>query len=146
MLSLTPDPISIQRPLFQFLTIFNSFSIGKAVWEQYQQFAIPKIENATKEFAELSFSIPLLTPLEAAEQLEIIKKVLLPISSLRKKIEQEQGADFQQFKTASLNFFSQLDHVSSQLVKASQQSDNVRAIFNHMVQNRKNPAIAKYLK
>jgi hypothetical protein len=142
---LTPDSISIQRPLFQFLTVFNSFNIGEVVWEQYQQYAIPKIENATKEFAELAYSIPMLTPSEAAEQLSVINKVILPVSSLKKKIEEEEDADFQQFKRAVLSFFSQLDHVSNQLIKASQQDDNVRAVFNHMVQNRKNPAIAKYL-
>lgn len=146
MVSLTNDAISIQRPLFQFLTIFNTFNIGEVVWEQYQQFAIPKIENATKEFSELSYSIPLLTPLEAAEQLSIIKKVMQPIAPLRKQIEEEQGEDFQQFRKATLSFFLQLDHVNNQLVKASQQNDTVRAVFNHMVQNRKNPAIAKYLK
>ncbi len=146
MLTLNPDSITIQRPLFQFLTIFNGFNIGKAVWKQYEQFAIPKIENATKEFAALSNSVALLTPLEAAEQLEVISKATLPIAYLREKIEKEEDADLQQFKIATLSFFSQLDHINGQLLKASQQSDNVRAIFNNMVQNRKNPAIAKYLK
>jgi hypothetical protein len=144
--TITIDPITLQRPLFQFLTVFNGYNLGQVVWEQYQQFAVPKIENATKDFAELVNIIPLLTPKEASDQLSLIGKVIPMISELRSRIEKEKGEDFQQFKTVTLGFFAQLEHVNEELIKASNQSDNARSAFHYTAAFRKNPAMAKYLK
>lgn len=140
------DSISLERPLFQFVTAFSGINVGRVVWEQYQQFAIPKIENSTKELANITPGISALTPSEAAELLKTIQSVIPKVDGVRKMIEPENGEDFRQFKSVALSFFNQLDYAVIELTKAANQSDNVRAVFHHMVINRKNPAITKHLK
>lgn len=139
------ENLIIQRPLFQFITTFNNFDLGKVVWEQYQKFAIPTIENSTKALEQAIYVIPTFTPVEAAKQHDTIRIVTSNINSLRAIIEKENDAEFLQFKNASLAFFTVLEQVEYELDKAANQTDSTRAVFHHMTRTRKNPAIIKHL-
>lgn len=140
------ENLIIQRPLFQFITAFNNFSLGKIVWEQYQKFAIPTIENATIALEQSVYLIPTFTPEEAAKQEAIIQVLTSNVKNLRESIEGENDEEFAQFKNASLSFFCILDQIEKELYKAANQTDTTRAVFHHMTRSRKNPAFAKYIK
>lgn len=142
---LVAENLIIQRPLFQFVTAFNNFSLGKVVWEQYQKFAIPTIENAIKALEQAIYVIPTFTPDEATNQHRTIQIVTSKVKSLRTVLEDENEEQFRQFKNASLAFFAVLDQVEKELDKAASQADNTRSVFHHMTRTRKNPAIGKYL-
>ena len=140
------ENLIIQRPLFQFITAFNNFSLGKVVWEQYQKFAVPAIENATKGLEQAVYVIPTFTPLEAANQHKTIQIVTSNVKPLRKVIEEENNIEFLQFKDASLAFFAVLEQIEYELNKAANQADSTRAVFQHMTRTRRNPAIVKHLR
>lgn len=140
------ENLILQRPLFQFITAFNNFSLGKVVWEQYQKFAIPTIENATLALEKAIDVIPAFTPEEANSQKEFIQAVTANVKPLLSAIEAEQSADFAQFRNASLAFFYVLDQIEKELTKAASQADSGRAAFHQLTRTRKNPAIRKYLK
>lgn len=142
----TAENLIIQRPLFQFITAFNNFNLGKVVWEQYQKFAVPAIENAALSLEEAVSVIPTFTPEEAAKQKEVIGLLTAKVNPLRELIEVENGEDFAQFKNASMAFFHVLEQIEKELDKATSQSDTTRAVFHHMTLSRKNPAFNKYLK
>lgn len=139
------ENLIIQRPLFQFITAFNNFSLGKVVWEQYQKFAIPTIENSTKALEQAVYVVPTFTPIEAANQHKTIRIVTSNVKSLRTLIEQEKDVEFLQFKDATLAFFRVLEQIEYELDKAANQEDSTRAVFHHMTRTRKNPAILKHL-
>jgi len=141
---LTAD-LFIQRPFFQFVSAFSTFNIGEMVWEQYEQFAIPTIENANRELQATLDVIPTLTPEEAKSQLNTIGLVLPKLGSLRENLNSINDREFEQFKSVSLAFFSSLDQVEKELRKAAEQQDATRAVFQHMTRHRKNPALGKYL-
>lgn len=140
------ENLIIQRPLFQFITAFNNFSLGKVVWEQYQKFAVPAIENATLSLEQAVSLISTFTPEEAAKQKEIIQTVTSSVKPLLELIEGEKAEEFEQFRNASLAFFYILEQIEKELDKAASQEDTTRAVFHHMTRSRKNPAIIKYLK
>lgn len=139
------ENLIIQRPLFQFITTFNNFSLGKVVWDQYQKFAIPAIENATKSLQHAVYVIPTFTPVEADEQRKTIQILTSSIKPLRSIIEKEENEQFSQFKEATLSFFAVLELIQLELDKATNQQDTTRAVFHHMTRTKKNPAIIKYL-
>ncbi|NBV68998.1 MAG: hypothetical protein EBR74_10725 [Flavobacteriia bacterium] len=140
------ENLVIQQPLFQFITAFNNFSLGKVVWEQYQKFAVPTIENATLSLEQAVNIIPTFTPAEAIKQKEIIQAVTSNVKPLLEFIEAEKAEEFSQFRNASLAFFCILEQIEKELDKAASQDDTARAVFHHMTRSRKNPAILKYLK
>ena len=139
------ENLIIQRPLFQFITAFNNFNLGKVVWEQYQKFAIPAVENATKSLEQAVYVIPTFTPLEAEEQHRTIRIVMSNVKQLRSLIEEERDVEFIQFKEATLSFFLVLEQIEYELDKAANQADATRAVFHHMTLTRKNAAIIKHL-
>jgi hypothetical protein len=139
------ENLVIQRPFLQFITTFSGFNMGEMIWEQYQQFAIPKMENAIQELRKTLDIIPTFTPEEAKSQLNIIKLVLPQVDGVRSKLEPITDVEFAQFKSVSLSFFSLLEQIERELQKAAAQQDSTRAVFHHMTRTRKNPAISKYL-
>ena len=140
------ENLILQKPLFQFVSAFNSFSLGQVVWEQYEKFAIPTIKNSTKALNKALDFVPTFSPEEAKDQLKFIKVLTSKVSSLRKTVVAENDDEFAQFKNATLAFFLVLDKIEIALEKAANQSDSTRAVFHHMTRFRKNPAIGKYLK
>lgn len=141
---LTAD-LFIQRPFFQFVSAFSTFNIGEMVWEQYEQFAIPAIENANRELRATLEVIPTLTPNEAESQLKMIGLVMPQVRSLRERLSTITDSEFEQFKAVSMASFDTLDQVEKELRKAAEQQDGTRATFQHMTRHRKNPALGKYL-
>lgn len=139
------ENLVIQRPFLQFITTFNGFNMGEIIWEQYQQFAIPKMESAIQELRKTLDIIPTFTPDEANNQLNIIKLVLPQVDGVRSKLESINDIEFAQFKSVSLSFFSLLEQIERELQKAAAQKDSTRAVFHHMTRTRKNPAVGKYL-
>jgi hypothetical protein len=140
------ENLVIQRPLFQFITAFSSFNLGKIVWDQYQKFAVPTIENATISLEQAVNLIPTFTPAEASSQKATIEVLTSSIKPLREFIENENDEEFAQFKNASLAFFYILEQIEKELDKAANQEDATRAVFHHMTRSRKNPAFGKYIK
>ena len=141
---------SLERTLFQtlgaFSGVFATSSITEFVWEKYQAFAIPRLEEATYQLKkELPF-IAECTPDIAVRDLEFLKAISAPIMGFQQKIESITDADFERFRKAALAFFNILLELKSELKKASEQNDNVRASFHYMTRTRKNPAFAKYLR
>ncbi len=139
------ENLIIQRPLFQFITAFINFDLGKMVWDQYQKFAIPTIENSTKSMEMAVLEIPTFTPLEAANQYKTIQILTSKVRPLRSLVENENNEEFLQFKEASMAFFTVLEKIERELEKAANQADSTRSIFHYMTQSRKNPAIIKHL-
>lgn len=135
----------IQRPFFQFVSAFSGFNFGEMVWEQYEQFAIPAMENANRELRATLDIIPTLTPEEAQGQLRMIGLVMPQMRSLQERLSAITDLEFQQFRTVSRSSFETMEQVEKELLKAAGQQDATRAIFQHMTRHRRNPAMAKYI-
>ncbi len=133
----------LQKIVFQTMGTFAG--IRQMVWNQYQAYAIPRIEEATKLLKKEIRYLAELTPEQAQTDLEFMKAFSEAITNAQREIETIQDPEFERFRKASMEFFSVLIDIKSGLTKAASQKDSVRASFHYMSRTKKNPAIAKYL-
>lgn len=116
------------------------------IQEDYLSLAIPLLEQSILRLKRHIPRIAENTNVSAANTLKILTIINSPLTpAIRKKLQSKNDhPEFERFSQAALDFFSVMELVQSELQKAANQKDNVRAGFHYMSRTRPNPAIARH--
>lgn len=95
--------------IFESLAVLSSFSISETIWEKYEKFAIPKIKDSTIKLRGFLYYLKDLSPKEADEEIVSLIPFIPVLSKLKTQIEPINNIEFQEFRSAALDFFDAID-------------------------------------
>lgn len=95
--------------IFESLSVISSFNLAEKFWDNYEDFAIRKVKDATLKLKGLCYDMSNISPKEATKELDYLNNILPVLHKLRKKIESIKDKEFQTFKATAIEFFDTVD-------------------------------------
>lgn len=102
-------------PIFDTFGVLSSFSLAEPIWNKYEVYAIPKIEDATIKLRGSLYYLKGLTPEQAHKEIKSIEPLIPIMSKLRNMFEPIVDQEFQDFKSAAIEFFNMVDLLHNNL-------------------------------
>lgn len=100
--------------------VLSSFNFADKIWEKYEQYAIPKIEDATLKVRGSMFYIKDMSPKQAEKELKSLNQLIPILHQFQGVFEANDNHDFKRFKKTVLEFFEALDLLHDNLQDVAQ--------------------------
>lgn len=97
--------------IFESLGMLSSFNAADAVWEQYEHFAVPKMEESTIRLRGAMYYLKEMSAKDAERELGILALLTPALQKLSRDIESIEDKRFQRFRAAALEFISTTDQL-----------------------------------
>lgn len=97
--------------IFESLGMLSSFNAADAVWEQYEQFAVSKIEESTLKLRGAMYYLKDLSAKDAERELGVLALLIPALQKLKGEIEPIGDKRFQRFRAAALAFVATTDQL-----------------------------------
>lgn len=101
--------LSYSNSLFEPLAVISSFNMVEAVWDRYQKFAIPKIQEGTLTIRGSLHYLKELTPKQAQKELVQVDAIIPMYAKLRVMMDEIDEPEFNKFKMAVTELFEAID-------------------------------------
>ncbi|MEZ4929805.1 MAG: hypothetical protein R2777_07325, partial [Chitinophagales bacterium] len=75
--------LSYSTSILDTFSILASFSPAGVIWDKYEKYAIPKIEDATLKIRGSLFYLKDLTPKQAEKELKSLDKIILVLNKYK---------------------------------------------------------------
>lgn len=89
--------------------VLSSFNFADKIWEKYEQYAIPKIEDATLKIRGSVFYIKDISPKQAEKELKSLNQLIPILHQFQEVFESNNNREFKRLKKTVLEFFEALD-------------------------------------
>lgn len=90
-------------------SVLSSFSLAESIWDKYEKYAIPKIEDATIKLRGSLFYIKDLTPKQAEKELKTLNQIIPVLYTSKEMLSSIEDKEFQSFKNTAIEFFDTVD-------------------------------------
>lgn len=101
--------------IFESLSVLSGFSLAETIWEKYEKFAVPKIEESTLKLRGTLYSLKGVSPKKASKELKVLNPIIPILCKLRCMIEPIGDKEFHTFKMAAIDFFDTVDFLQDNL-------------------------------
>lgn len=89
--------------------VLSSFSFADTIWTKYEEYAIPKIEEANLKLRGALFYIKDLTPEQAQKELKSLDQIIPILCKFQSMLEPIEDREFKHFKVTAIEFFDTVD-------------------------------------
>ena len=93
--------------------VLSGFNLAENIWDKYEQFAIPKIEESTIKLRGSLFYLKEISPKEALTELTILDQIIPILLKLRINLETIDTKEFRNFRKVAIEFFDTVDLVQN---------------------------------
>lgn len=90
-------------------SVLSSFNLAESIWDKYEKYAIPKIEDATIKLRGSLFYIKDLTPKQAEKELKTLNQIIPVLYTSKEMLSSIEDKEFQSFKNTAIEFFDTVD-------------------------------------
>ncbi|PIQ14837.1 MAG: hypothetical protein COW67_11600 [Flavobacteriales bacterium CG18_big_fil_WC_8_21_14_2_50_32_9] len=90
-------------------SVLSSFNFAESIWDKYEKYAIPKIQDATIKLRGSLFYIKDLTPKQAEKELKSLNQIIPVLYKSKEMLSSIKDKEFQDFKSAAIEFFDTID-------------------------------------
>lgn len=90
-------------------SVLSSFNLAGSIWDKYEKYAIPKIEDATIKLRGSLFYIKDLTPKQAEKELKTLNQIIPVLYTSKEMLSSIEDKEFQNFKNTAIEFFDTVD-------------------------------------
>lgn len=90
-------------------SVLSSFNLAESIWDKYEKYAIPKIEDATIKLRGSLFYIKDLTPKQAEKELKTLNQIIPVLYTSKEMLSSVEDKEFQNFKNTAIEFFDTVD-------------------------------------
>tara|TARA_R110001592_G_scaffold275745_1_gene542839 strand:+ start:998 stop:1429 length:432 start_codon:yes stop_codon:yes gene_type:complete len=90
-------------------SVLSSFNLAESIWDKYEKYAIPKIEDATIKLRGSLFYIKDLTPKQAEKELKTLNQIIPVLYTSKEMLSSIEDKEFQNFKNTAIEFFDTVD-------------------------------------
>lgn len=90
-------------------SVLSSFNLAESIWDKYEKYAIPKIEDATIKLRGSLFYIKDLTPKQAEKELKTLNQIIPVLYTSKEMLSSIEEKEFQNFKNTAIEFFDTVD-------------------------------------
>jgi len=97
------------------LGVLSSFSYAETIWTEYENYAIPKIEDATLKLRGSLFYVKDLTSKQAQKELKSLDQIIPILCKFRSLLEPVGDKKFEHFKNTAIEFFGTVDQLYDNL-------------------------------
>jgi hypothetical protein len=101
--------------ILETFTVLTSFNFGKNIWESYEKFALPKLEDATIKLKGILFDINKISPQQAQVELQALDQLIPIVQQIKTIIESIDDKKFYTFKEKSLEYLDTVELLYSNL-------------------------------
>lgn len=101
-------------------SVLSSFSLAESIWDRYEKYAIPKIEDATIKLRGSLFYIKDLTPKQAEKELKSLNQIITVLYTLKETLNSIEDKEFKDFKNTAIEFFDTVDLLHDNLQDIAQ--------------------------
>jgi len=101
--------------IFESLSVLSSFNLAETIWEKYEKFAVPKIEESTLKLRGTLYYLKDISPKEANKELKMLNPIIPILCKLRSMIEPIDDREFHNFKITAMEFFDTVDFFQDNL-------------------------------
>jgi hypothetical protein len=96
-------------------SVLSSFNLAESIWDKYEKYAIPKIEDATIKLRGSLFYIKDLTPKQAEKELKTLNQIIPVLYTSKEMLSSIEDKEFQNFKNTAIEFFDTVDLLHNNL-------------------------------
>lgn len=100
--------------------VLSSFNFAEKIWNRYEKYAIPKLEEATLKIRGSLFYIKDLTPIQAEKELRSLEQLTAILSNFRDTPDLIDEQKYKHFKKAVTQFFDSIDLLHDNLKDIAQ--------------------------
>ena len=101
--------------VFESLGMLSGFNAAKAVWDQYEQFAVSKVEESTMKLRGAMYYLKNMSTKEAEQELHMLSLLLPALEKMRNEIEPVTDKRFRRFRSAALEFIATTEQLADGL-------------------------------
>lgn len=101
-------------------SVLSSFNLAESIWDKYEKYAIPKIEDATVKLRGSLFYIKDLTPKQAEKELKTLNQIITVLYKFKEMLNAIEDKEFQDFKNTAIEFFDTVDLLHDNLQDIAQ--------------------------
>lgn len=107
--------LSYSANICESLGVLSSFSLSQTVWNKYEKFAVPKIEETTLKLRGSLYYLKDISAKEALAEVNALNQLVPILNQLRDKIEPIDDKEFHNFRVAAIEFFDTVELLNSNL-------------------------------
>lgn len=119
--------MSYSNGIMESLGVLSGFGVADAIWERYEQFAIPKLKESTVKLRGSLYYLKSLTPKAATKEMRSLEPLLPVLVKLSKAMEEEDDKAFQAFKSAATEFIEVVNLLYESLEDIAEPGGSYRA-------------------
>ncbi len=108
--------LSYSTSILDTFSILASFSPAGVIWDKYEKYAIPKIEDATLKIRGSLFYLKDLTPKQAEKELKSLDKIILVLNKYKDMLYSIDDKEYIHFKNVTIEFFNTIDLLHNNLI------------------------------
>ncbi|MCA9750333.1 MAG: hypothetical protein KC414_14585 [Romboutsia sp.] len=108
--------LSYSTSILDTFSILASFSPAGVIWDKYEKYAIPKIEDATLKIRGSLFYLKDLTPKQAEKELKSLDKIILVLNKYKDMLYSIDDKEYIHFKNVTIEFFNTIDLLHNNLM------------------------------
>ncbi|PCJ24518.1 MAG: hypothetical protein COA97_09200 [Flavobacteriales bacterium] len=101
-------------------SVLSSFSLAESIWDRYEKYAIPKIEDATIKLRGSLFYIKDLTPKQAEKELNSLNQIITVLYTFKEMLNSIEDKEFKDFQNTAIEFFDTVDLLHDNLQDIAQ--------------------------
>jgi hypothetical protein len=101
-------------------SVLSSFSLAESIWDKYEKYAIPKIEDATIKLRGSLFYIKDLTQKQAEKELKTLNQIIPVLYTSKEMLSSIEDREFLDFKNTAIEFFDTVDLLHDNLQDIAQ--------------------------
>lgn len=101
--------------IFETLGVLTSFSLTNVIWNEYEKFAVSKLNEATMQLRGVSYYLKDVTPKSAQKELKVLTPLMPVLANLKNTIETIDDKAFRDFQTATLDFYEVVEFLYNNL-------------------------------
>lgn len=107
--------LTYSTTIFDTFSVLSSFNLAESIWDKYEKYAIPKIEDATIKLRGALFYIKDLTPKQAEKELKTLNQIIPVLYKSKEMLSSIEDKAFQNFKNTTIEFFDTVDLLHNNL-------------------------------
>jgi hypothetical protein len=108
--------LTYSNNILDIFSVLSSFNMAESIWDKYEKYAIPKIEDATIKLRGSLFYTKDLTPKQAEKELKTLNRIIPVLHTSKEMLSSIEDKEFQNFRKVVDEFFLTVDLLHNNLL------------------------------